>query len=110
MIILRRKLFIDPGGQGQGQELTSKDIRDQQFQLQKQQAELQKQRQALLIKEDYQKRRLLAQNQKMENIDRRERDKAQQENVKTERSNGKSDNTDLYKNKTKPVTPVPMKV
>ena len=126
MIVLRNKKFSVPKpgemisptrqqqvpqqGNDNSQELTSKDLQLEQMRMQKQILQIQHQKEQMKIKEDMARRRNLTQLNKMESEEKQTQQKNQIKTRKIEANNDKVDNTGLYKTKSKPVQPVPMKV
>ena len=107
MIIIRTKKFAEEQ-QPELQGMTVKDM--QQFKLQRQQRLIQHQKNQLQIKEDMAKAKALTQQQKLEQEKDEAEDKdririKQQERLSNE---GKKDNTNLYKTKSKITAPVSM--
>ena len=126
MIVLRNKKFSVPKpgemisptrqqqvpqqGNDNSQELTSKDLQLEQMRMQKQILQIQHQKEQMKIKEDMARRRNLTQLNKMESEEKQTQQKNQIKTRKIEANNDRADNTGLYKTKSKPVQPVPMKV
>ena len=123
MIVLRNKLYSVPKpgemrtpkqqqgtGQNNSQITSMRDLQAAQMRLQRQQILIQHQKQQLLAKNEMQKRRALLQRQKIaadeEISDNKDRIKVRQ----MESQENNKDNTSLYKTKSRPVQPVPMKV
>lgn len=107
MIVLRDKSWSLPE-QEPSQEITSKDLQLEQLRLQRQQRLIQHQKTQLRIKEDMAKSRALAQAQKREaekdTSEAKDRIRIKQQ----EQESQGSQNTGLYKTRTKPVAPVSM--
>jgi len=126
MIVLRNKKFSVPKpgemispvrqqqvpqqGNDNSQELTSKDLQLEQMRMQKQILQIQHQKEQMKIKEDMARRRNLTQLNKMESEEKQTQQKNQIKTRRIEANNDKVDNTGLYKTKSKPIQPVPMKV
>ena len=109
MIIIRTKKFAEEQ-QSELRGMTVKDMQMEQFKLQRQQRLIQHQKNQLQIKEDMAKAKALTQQQKLEQEKDEAEDKdririKQQERLANE---GKKDNTNLYKTKSKITAPVSM--
>ena len=109
MIIIRTKKFAEEQ-QPELQGMAVKDMQMEQFKLQRQQRLIQHQKNQLQIKEDMARAKALTQQPKLEQEKDEAEDKdririKQQERLSNE---GKKDNTNLYKTKSKITAPVSM--
>ena len=109
MIIIRTKKFAEEQQQ-ELQGMTVKDMQMEQFKLQRQQRLIQHQKNQLQIKEDMAKAKALTQQQRLEQEKDEAEDKDRIRIKQQERlaNDGKKDNTNLYKTKSKITAPVSM--
>lgn len=133
MIVFRNKLYSNPmpesvedgeqQAQGQGQknhqqipgvtaadlQRRSQQIQIQQMRLQRQKLLIQHQRQQMRVKENIAKARELVQRQKIDQEEREADDRMRLNVKRQEEQSSRPDNTSLYKSRSRPVQPVPMK-